>query len=77
VFQRLRGRPPHAIMHIGVLFSDLANDTQLSFFGYSPDSIIAHELSIVTPPPAAAARLDSAPPAPHRRAPTGRSGASR
>jgi len=48
-------------MHIGVLFSDLANDTQLSFFGYSPDSIIAHELSIVTPPPAAAARLDSAP----------------
>jgi len=48
-------------MHIGVLFSDLANNTQLSFFGYSPDSIIAHELSIVTPPPAAAARLDSAP----------------
>ncbi len=48
-------------MHIGVLFSDLVNDTQLSFFGYSPDSIIADELSIVTPPPAAAARLDSAP----------------
>jgi len=48
-------------MHIGCLFSDLVNDTQLSFFGYSPDSIIAHELSIVTPPPAAAARLDSAP----------------
>jgi drug/metabolite transporter (DMT)-like permease len=37
------------------------NDSQLSFFGYSPDSIIADELSIVTPPPAAAARLDSAP----------------
>jgi len=48
-------------MHIGCLFSDLVNDTQLSFFGYSPDSIIADELSIVTPPPAAAARLDSAP----------------
>ena len=61
MFQRLRGRPPHAIMHIGCLFSDLVNDTQLSFFGYSPDSIIAYELSIVTPPPAAAARLDSAP----------------
>jgi drug/metabolite transporter (DMT)-like permease len=61
VFQRLRGKPPHANMHIGVLFSDLANARQLSFFGYSPDSIIAHELSIVTPPPAAAARLDSAP----------------
>jgi drug/metabolite transporter (DMT)-like permease len=61
VFQRLRGRPPHPIMHIGCLFSDLVNDTQLSFFGYSPDSIIAYELSIVTPPPAAAARLDSAP----------------
>jgi drug/metabolite transporter (DMT)-like permease len=61
VFQRLRGTPPHAMMHIGCLFSDLVNDTQLSFFGYSPDSIIADELSIVTPPPAAAARLDSAP----------------
>ena len=48
-------------MHIGCLFSDLVNDTRLSFFGYSPDSIIAYELSIVTPPPAAAARLDSAP----------------
>jgi len=48
-------------MHIGCLFSDLVNDTQLSFFGCSPDSIIADELSIVTPPPAAAARLDSAP----------------
>jgi hypothetical protein len=48
VFQRLRGRPPHAIMHIGCLFSDLVNDTQLSFFGYSPDSIIAHELSITS-----------------------------
>jgi len=48
-------------MHNGCLFSDLVNDTQLSFFGYSPDSIIADELSIVTPPPAAAARLDSAP----------------
>jgi drug/metabolite transporter (DMT)-like permease len=61
VFQLLRGRSPHAIMHIGCLFSDLVNDSQLSFFGYSPDSIIAYELSIVTPPPAAAARLDSAP----------------
>ena len=61
MFQRLRGRPPHPIVHIGCLFSDLVNDTQLSFFGYSPDSIIAYELSIVTPPPAAAARLDSAP----------------
>jgi drug/metabolite transporter (DMT)-like permease len=71
VFQRLRGGPPHAIMHIGVLFSDLANDTQLSFFGYSPDSIIAHELSIVTPPPAAAARLDSAPlPLPEKKSAT-------
>jgi len=58
-------------MHIGVLFSDLANDTQLSFFGYSPDSIIAHELSIVTPPPAAAARLDSAPlPLPEKKSAT-------
>jgi hypothetical protein len=46
VFQRLRGRPPHAIMHIGCLFSDLVNDTQLSFFGYSPDSIIADELQL-------------------------------
>ena len=49
------------MMHIGCLFSHLVNGTQLSFFGYSPDSIIADELSIVTPPPAAAARLDSAP----------------
>jgi hypothetical protein len=46
VFQLLRGRPPHAIMHIGCLFSDLVNDTQLSFFGYSPDSIIADELQL-------------------------------
>jgi len=48
VFQRLHGGPPHPIMHIGCLFSDLVNDTQLSFFGYSPDSIIAHELSITS-----------------------------
>ena len=49
-------------MHIGFLFSDLVDDRQLSFFRYSPDSIIAYELSsTVTPPPAAAARLDSAP----------------
>jgi drug/metabolite transporter (DMT)-like permease len=57
----LRGGPPHAIAHIGCLFSGLVNERQLSFFGYSPDSITAHEFSIVTPPPAAAARLDSAP----------------
>jgi len=41
MFQRRRGRPPHAIAHIGLLFSGLVNDSQLSFFGYSPDSITA------------------------------------
>jgi drug/metabolite transporter (DMT)-like permease len=46
-------------MHIGVLFSDLADAGQLSSFGRSPDSTIFAPSSTVTPP-SAAARLDSA-----------------
>jgi drug/metabolite transporter (DMT)-like permease len=51
---------PRAIAHIGVLFSGLVVTGQLSFFRASPDSnILTSEFSAVTPPPAAAARLDS------------------
>jgi hypothetical protein len=31
---------PRAIAHIGFLFSDLVDASQLSFFGRSPDSTI-------------------------------------
>jgi drug/metabolite transporter (DMT)-like permease len=57
------GEPSRAIAHIGCLFSGLVDCSQLSFFKHSPDSIISvpHPSSTVTPPPAAAARLDSAP----------------
>src|SRR6478735_856661 len=53
-----RGRWPSA--HIRILFSDLVLPRQLAFSGPSPDSILTTEIA-VTPPPAAAARLDSAP----------------
>src|SRR6185295_15949846 len=53
-----RGRRP--IAHIRILFSDLVVPRQLAFCGASPDSILTTEIA-VTPPPAAAARLDSAP----------------
>jgi drug/metabolite transporter (DMT)-like permease len=56
-----RSEPPRTIAHIGFLFSDLVVTGQLSFFSRSPDSIILRApSSTVTPPPAAAARLDSA-----------------
>jgi drug/metabolite transporter (DMT)-like permease len=59
---RGRGGAPRTIAHIGCLFSDLVVAGQLSFFGRSPDSIVFLRPSFaVTPPPAAAARLDSAP----------------
>jgi drug/metabolite transporter (DMT)-like permease len=48
------------LAHIGVLFSDLVVPRRLLFFGRSPILFIAR-VSAVTPPPAAAARLDSAP----------------
>jgi hypothetical protein len=35
-----RGTPPRPIVHIGFLFSDLADAGQLSSFSGSPDSII-------------------------------------
>jgi drug/metabolite transporter (DMT)-like permease len=55
------GEPPRAIAHIGFLFSDLVGSGRLSFFNGSPDSISLRQSSTVTPPPAAAARLDRAP----------------
>src|SRR6202051_259157 len=57
------GEPPRAIAHIGFLFSDFVVTGQLAFFKPSPDSKIhfCRPSSTVTPPPAAAARLDSAP----------------
>ena len=55
-----------------VLFSGLVDSGHLSFFGVSPDSIIPFQRlpsSIVTPPSAAAVRLDSAPlPLPEKKA---------
>ena len=48
-------------MHIRILFSDLVVFSQLAFCGASPDSILTTFEIAVTPPPAAAARLDSAP----------------
>jgi len=59
MFQRGCGEPPRAIAHIRCLFSDLAVTCRLSFFGPSPIRFIAR-VSAVTPPPAAAVRLDSA-----------------
>src|SRR6202051_1546941 len=57
-----RGESPRTIAHIGFLFSDLVVTVQLSFFTCSLDSIhyCRAQSSAVTPPPAAAARLDSA-----------------
>src|SRR6267378_629292 len=55
-----RGGGSRAIAHIGFPLSDLVDGRQLSFLGYSPDSIISALSSTVTPPPAAAARLDRA-----------------
>jgi drug/metabolite transporter (DMT)-like permease len=55
------GGPPRALAHIGVLFSDLVVPSQLAFLRASPDSIMSASEIAVTPPPAAAARLDSAP----------------
>jgi drug/metabolite transporter (DMT)-like permease len=54
------GGLPRGLAHIGVPFSDLVVPAQLAFFRPSPDSIIAAFEIAVTPPPAAAARLDSA-----------------
>jgi drug/metabolite transporter (DMT)-like permease len=54
-------------VHIGFLFSDLADSGQLSSFPGSPDSITAEPELTVTPP-SAAVRLDSAPvPMPERK----------
>jgi drug/metabolite transporter (DMT)-like permease len=50
-----------AIAHIRILFSDLVVPSQLAFSKTSPDSILTTSEIAVTPPPAAAARLDSAP----------------
>ena len=47
-------------MHIGVPFSDLVVPPQLAFFKTSPESNFCLIEIAVTPPPAAAARLDSA-----------------
>ncbi|MEO8318821.1 MAG: hypothetical protein ABI561_10910, partial [Bradyrhizobium sp.] len=47
-------------MHIRILFSDLVVSVQLVFFTASPESIHTVFEIAVTPPPAAAARLDSA-----------------
>jgi drug/metabolite transporter (DMT)-like permease len=55
------GAPSRPIAHIACPFSGLVDVGQLSFFGLSPDSIHCPEFLAVTPPPAAAARLDSAP----------------
>jgi drug/metabolite transporter (DMT)-like permease len=46
-------------VHIGILFSGVVEPCHLSFSESSPDSIIAR-VATVTPPPAAAVRLDSA-----------------
>jgi drug/metabolite transporter (DMT)-like permease len=46
--------------HIRILFSDLVASRYLVFFTASPDSILTTSEIAVTPPPAAAARLDSA-----------------
>jgi drug/metabolite transporter (DMT)-like permease len=55
------GALPRTFAHIGVLFSALVVVLRLEFCGISPDSLnIAFGIA-VTPPPAAAARLDSAP----------------
>jgi drug/metabolite transporter (DMT)-like permease len=53
------GGMPRPSAHIGILFSGVVARPHLSFCKASPDSIIAR-VSIVTPPPAAAVRLDSA-----------------
>jgi drug/metabolite transporter (DMT)-like permease len=53
------GEPSRAIAHIGCLFSDLVDLGRLSFLICSPDSIF-FEFKPLTPPPAAAARLDRA-----------------
>jgi drug/metabolite transporter (DMT)-like permease len=47
--------------HIRILFSDLVASRYLVFFSASPDSTLTTSEIAVTPPPAAAARLDSAP----------------
>jgi len=56
-----RGVSSRTIAHIRILFSDLVVPAQIAFFRASPDSIITAFEIAVTPPPAAAARLDSAP----------------
>jgi drug/metabolite transporter (DMT)-like permease len=53
-------------VHIGIPLSGVAAQAHLSFFGASPDSKFSESSArilvfAVTPPPAAAARLDSAP----------------
>jgi drug/metabolite transporter (DMT)-like permease len=53
-------RAARAIAHIGFLFSALVVCRQLSFLGAHPIRSFPHPSSTVTPPPAAAARLDSA-----------------
>jgi drug/metabolite transporter (DMT)-like permease len=47
--------------HIRILFSGLVAAARLVFFGASPDSKLPPVEIAVTPPPAAAARLDSVP----------------
>jgi drug/metabolite transporter (DMT)-like permease len=62
MFQRLVPRQAaRAIAHIGCLISVLVDRTALSFLVHSPDSFISFlspGLKPLTPPPAAAARLD-------------------
>src|SRR6478735_10692445 len=68
---------PCASVHIRILFSDLVVFSQLAFCGASPDPILTTFEIAVTPPPAAAARLDSAPlPLPEKK-PAARSAPAR
>jgi drug/metabolite transporter (DMT)-like permease len=69
---------PRPFAHIGVLFSALVARRRLAFFRGSPDQLIFAYGIAVTPPPAAAARLDSAPlPLPAKKSSSAKKSASR